>query len=139
MSAGEWLVASAMAHLDENAAIDPLRLVDFLPDRAAYPWAQVEDPVLAAFDGAGVTGRVGTLAIQFRDGGERPARLRLLMGRVEDQMAALPADLGGEGWRLAGIALARSRLARVKDPSAGSGQVVWLGRSEWAVRVFRIN
>lgn len=131
MSAGDWLAASCMAHLAENAALDPLQLFDFVPERAGFPWAQVEDPVLGSWDGAGVTGRVGTLAIAFRDGGERPARLRLLMGRVEDQMAGLPADLGGEGWRLAGLSLARSRLARVRDG--------WLGRSEWAVRVFRVN
>ena len=131
MSAGAWLFASVMAHLDQNAALDPLRVFDFAPDRAGFPWAQVEDPVLAAWDGAGVAGRVGTLPIAFHDGGERPGRLRLLMGRVEAQMAALPADLGGEGWRLAGLSLARTRVARVKDG--------WLGRTEWAVRVFRAD
>ena len=131
MSAGSWLAASCMAHLDQNAALDPLRVFDWLPERAGLPWAQVEEPVLQAWDGAGVTGRIGTIAIGFRDGGERPARLRLLMARVEEELAALPADLGGDGWRLAAISLARSRLARVKDG--------WLGRSEWAVRIFRVN
>ena len=131
MSAGEWLAASCMAQLAQNAALDPLQVFDFMPERAGLPRAQVEDPVLQAWDGAGFTGRIGTVAIGFRDGGERPVRLRLLMGRVEAQMAALPADLGGEGWRLAGLSLARSRLTRVKDG--------WLGRSEWAVRVFRVN
>ena len=130
MSAGEWLAAGCMAHLAENAALAPLRIFDFVPERAALPWAQVEDPVLAAADGAGVTGRVGTLAIGFRDGGERPTRLRLLMGRVEEQMAAMPADLG-EGWRIAGISLARSRVQRIRDG--------WLGRLDWSVRVFRVN
>lgn len=131
MSAGAWLVAATLAHLDGNAAIDPLRVFDLVPDRAVFPWAQIEDPVLSAQDGAGVTGRVGTLAITCRDGGERPARLRGLIGRMEEQMAALPSDLGGEGWRLTSIALARSRIVRVKDG--------WAARSEWAVRVFRVN
>ena len=131
MSAAEWLFASCMAHLAENAALDPLRVFDLLPERAAFPWAQIEDPVLQAYDAAGLTGRIGTLAMQFRDGGERPARLRLLMGRMEEQMATLPGDLGGEGWRMAGCSLARTRLGRVKDG--------WLGRTEWAVRVFRAN
>ena len=131
MSAGNSLVASCMAHLAENAALDPLRVFDFAPERAAFPWAQIEDPVLQAWDAALATGRVGTLAIGFRDGGERPARLRFLMGRLEDEMATLPRDLSGEGWRLAGLSLARTRLARVKDG--------WLGRSEWAVRIFRTN
>lgn len=131
MSAGNSLVASCMAHLAENAALDPLRVFDFAPERAAFPWAQIEDPVLQAWDAALATGRVGTLAIGFRDGGERPARLRFLMGRLEDEMFVMPGDLGGEGWRLAGLSLARTRLARVKDG--------WLGRSEWAVRIFRTN
>ena len=131
MSAGEWLSASCMAHLAENAALDPLQVFDFLPERAGVPWAQVEEPVLGAWDGVAMTGRIGTVAIGFRDGGERPARLRLLMGRVEEQMAMLPGDLGGEGWRLAGLSLARSRLQRVKDG--------WAGRLEWSVRMFRAN
>ncbi|WP_375390798.1 hypothetical protein [uncultured Sphingomonas sp.] len=131
MTAGDWLAASAMVRLDQNAALDPLRVYDWLPERAAMPYAQVEDPVLRADDGAGVTGRVGTLGIAFRDGGERPARLRLLMARVEEQMATLDPDLGGDGWRLAGIALSRTRLARVRDG--------WVGRLEWSVRLYRVN
>ncbi|WP_425229237.1 hypothetical protein [Sphingomonas sp.] len=131
MSAAEWLFASCMAHLAENAALDPLHVFDFAPDRAGFPYAVIEDPVLQAWDGALTTGRIGTVAIGFRDGGERPARLRLLMGRVEEQMAYLPGDLGGEGWRLAGLSLARSRVARVKGG--------WIGRAEWSVRIFRAN
>ena len=131
MSAGEWLSASLMAHLAENAALDPLTVFDFWPERAALPWAQIEDPVLRGADGAGVTGRVGTVGIVFQDGGERPWRLRLLMGRVEEQLSSLPGDLGGDGWRLAGISLGRSRIAR--------GKSGWGGRSEWAVRIFRTN
>ena len=131
MSAGEWLVASAMALLDGNPTLDPLRVFDFAPSRAAFPYAVIEDPVLKAENGAGVIGRVGTFAIQFRDGGEQPRRLRWLVGRLEDAVALLPPDLGGEGWRLAGLALAQSRIARGKDE--------WLARSVWAVRGFRTN
>lgn len=129
-SAGNWLVASVMAHLNENAAIDPLRLYDFVPSRFSYPWAHVEDAQLSAVDGAGVTGRAGTLAIQCRDGGERPKRLRWLVGRLEDQMEGLHPDLG-EGWRLAGLSLAQSRIVRGKDE--------WVSRSVWAVRMFRVS
>ncbi|MDB5696062.1 MAG: hypothetical protein JWN21_1605 [Sphingomonas bacterium] len=130
MSAGNWLVASVMAHLDENPALAPLRLFDFVPSRFSYPWAHVEDASLSAIDGAGVRGRVGTLAIQCRDAGERPTRLRTLVARLEEQMEALDPDLG-EGWRLGGCALAGSRIVRGKDE--------WVARSVWAVRVFRVN
>lgn len=131
MSAGDRLAAATIARLDGNEALEPLRVYDWPPERAGVPYAQIEDPVLRADDGAGVTGRVGTLAIALRDGGERPARLRLLMARVEEQMAALDPDLGGDGWRLAGIALARTRLARVREG--------WVGRLEWSVRLYRVN
>ena len=131
MSAAKWLTASIMAHLAEDAALDPLRLFDFAPNRAGFPHAVIEDPVLEARDVAGLTGRVGTVAISLRDGGERPDRLRLLAGRVEDAMATLPADLGGEGWRLAALSLQMSRVVRVKDE--------WVARLVWAVRVYRAD
>lgn len=131
MSAGDWLLGSIMAHLAENAALDPLRVFDFVPARAGFPYAVVEDPVLEARDVSGLTGRVGAVAIACRDGGERPERLRFLLGRLEDEMATLPADLGGEGWRLAALSLQQSRIARGKDG--------WVARSVWAVRVYRAN
>ena len=130
MSAGQWLVASVMAHLNENPALDPLRLFDFVPSRFSYPWAHVEDASLSAIDGAGVSGRAGTLAIQCRDAGERPTRLRMLVGQLEEQMEALEPDLG-EGWRLGACTLSGSRIVRGKDE--------WVARSVWAVRVFRVN
>jgi hypothetical protein len=93
-----------------------------------HPYAVVEDAQLKAFDAAGVVGRIGTLAIGFTDTGEFPTRLRVLMVIAEDAVGALSPALDG-GWRLAGLELARSRLARTKDG--------WLGRAEWAVRLFR--
>lgn len=130
MNAGPWLIGSVMARLC-GAGLDPLHVFDFWPERATLPWAQVEDPVLRADDAVGVTGRVGSIAIVFADGGERPARLRLLMARVEERLAALPGDEGGDGWHLAGIGLLRTRLSR--------GKTGWNGRAEWAVRMFRTN
>lgn len=129
MNAGDWLLGTVMARLSENAALDPLHVFDFWPERAVLPWAQVEDPVLRADDAVQVTGRVGSIAIIFADGGERPARLRLLMDGVEEQLATLTGEAGGNGWHLASIGLLRTRLSR--------GKTGWNGRTEWAVRMFR--
>ena len=63
------------------------------------------------------------------DGGERPVRLRALAAAIETALLAMPADLGG-GWRLATIALARSRLTR------GSADR-WTAAAEFQVRLYQ--
>ena len=131
MSAAEWITAGMLAHLHFNAALDPLTVWVFPPARVVMPYAVIEDPVLEARDAAGLTGRIGTVSITCRDRGERPERLRFLLGRLEDEMATLPADLGGEGWRLAALSLQQSRLVKVKEE--------WVARTVWAVRVYRAN
>ncbi|MGH2266416.1 hypothetical protein ACQ1Z3_15080, partial [Enterococcus faecalis] len=88
--------------------------------------AVVGEPVLAAIDAAGVSGRGGTIVIAGEDEGEAPERLRRLLAGVEAAMEAMPADLGTGGWRLASVRLARSRIA-------GKGRR-WTGMSEFAVR-----
>lgn len=130
MSAGDTLVTAAMASLHAEDVLDVLTVFDAPPTRGFFPYAVVGEPVLHAVDAAGVTGRAGTLIVTYRDGGERPLALRLLMAVAEETVAALPADIG-DGWRLAGIALASSRLDRTKDG--------WTGRSAWSVRLFRMN
>lgn len=130
MSAGEALLARCVRQLADAPALAAVGVFDLPPARVSPPYAIVEDPVLQAWDGAGVTGRVGTLAVQVRDAGEQPARLRQISDAIEAALAALPADIGA-GWRLAGLALARSRVTRTRDG--------WVGRTEWAVRLFRAN
>ncbi|AXJ95484.1 hypothetical protein DM480_08095 [Sphingomonas sp. FARSPH] len=109
----------------------PLRAFDAPPARAATPYAVVGEPVLAAIDAAGVSGRGGTIVIAGEDEGEAPERLRRLLAGVEAAMEAMPADLGTGGWRLASVRLARSRIA-------GKGRR-WTGMSEFAVRLYRLN
>ena len=129
MSAGSALVAAVMAAL-ATEDLAPLVVFDAPPVRAGYPYAVIDEPQFAAADAAGVKGRTGTLAITWFDGGERPMPLRGRVASAEALIDLLPSALG-DGWRLAGIALARSRLARTKDG--------WVARSEWAVRVFRVD
>lgn len=130
MSAGMALQEAVFTELSGTAELDELAVFDAPPTRALAPYAVVEDPVLEQADAAGVSGRTGVLAIAFRDEGERPLRLRCLMALSEELVQLLAADLP-DGWRLAGIRLLRSRLTRAKDG--------WVGRSEWGVRMFRVN
>lgn len=130
MSAAAALVNAVVAALADDPLLAELKVFDAPPVRALAPYAVVEHPQFRGADAAGVTGRIGTLAVSFQDAGEVPTRLRVLMAVAEEAVDLLPAALG-DGWRLAGLELARSRLARVKEG--------WIGRAEWAVRVFRVN
>ena len=135
MSGRSWLAASAMTALCEQPALYPLTVFDAPPVRGAMPYAIVEDPVLGAWDLSGVTGLEGRMTISLVDDGERPALLRMLIERVEALLLAMPRDLGGEGWRLARLALARSRIVRAKV----DGQSRWTGASEFQVKIYRAN
>lgn len=128
-SASGALVAAVLARL-QGEDLTPLIVFDAPPVRAALPYAVIEEPQLGAADAAGVAGRTGTLAISYWDAGERPVRLRSRVAQVEELIEQLPGALA-DGWRIGGLVLARSRLARTRDG--------WLARSEWAVRVFRVN
>jgi hypothetical protein len=129
MTAGEALVAAVLAEL-KHETMQPVMVFDAPPVRASKPYAVIEEPQLKAENAAGVTGRVGTLAISWYAGGERPLGLRGHVAFGEELVDLLPTALA-DGWRLGGLVLARSWLRRTRDG--------WTARSEWAVRVFRAN
>lgn len=130
MSAREALAAQVMTHLDGRASLDPLRFFDPSPARAALPYGVIEEPVLTDWSTATWTGFEGRLVIVLHDGGERPTRVRRLMGLVEAAMMSLPPDLP-EGWRLVRCQLVRGRVARVGEQ--------WRATSEWVVRMYRMD
>ncbi|MEG3163786.1 DUF3168 domain-containing protein [Sphingomonas sp. PB2P19] len=126
MSARTRLQAAIVTRLD---AIAGLRVFDAPPVRGGLPYAVVEEPVLQQADAAGIAGRTGAVTVVSYDSGERPVRLRGLVGAIEDAMEALSGDVG-EGWRLTATRLVRSRLARTTEDR-------WRGVSEFAVRLYR--
>lgn len=130
MSAAQVLQAALVKQLRGRAALEGLAIFDMPPDRAAAPHAVVEDPVLAAWGAAAISGREGRITVAVHDGGERPVRLRRLQGKIEDLIATMPADLGGEGWRAIRLRLVRSRIARGRSER-------WTATSEYEVRVYR--
>ena len=136
MSARAWVTAAVTATLD-RPSLAPLRLFDAPPVRAAMPYAVIEEPVLNAWNASALDGFEGRLTVTLvddgADGGERPTRLRTLVDQVEAMLAVMPAGAGGDGWRLARLALARSRIVRAKV----AGQMRWVATSEFQIKLYR--
>jgi hypothetical protein len=118
-------LAEALAGLDVTAVFDAP------PARAARPYAVIEEAVLVDWGAKGMAGREGRFAVTLHDGGERPARLRLLAGAVEDAVEAMPRVLG-QGWAVASLGFVRGRIVR-------EGEGRWVATSEFRVRVLRAN
>lgn len=130
MSAQAQLQAALTAALGGHAPLGVLTGVfDAPPVRAALPYAVVGEAVLSDWGTKDAIGREARIAVLLHDGGERPARLRLLAGATETAIETMPRDLG-EGWRIASLAFVRSRIV----PN-GAGR--WIASSEYRVRMLR--
>lgn len=125
MSVQAILQAAVVASLE---GLDVTGVFDAPPVRCALPYAVVEEAVLADWGTKDMAGREGRLAVSIHDGGERPARLRVLAGAAEDAVGAMPRALG-EGWRIASLVFVRSRIVREG--------VRWVAVSEWRVRMLK--
>lgn len=128
MSVQTALQDALMAALEDHAPLGALTGVfDAPPVRAALPYAVVGEAVLGDWSTKDMAGREARAAVLLHDGGERPARLRLLAGEVEAAIEAMPRDLTG-GWRIASLSFVRSRIV----PN-GAGR--WIASSEYRVRM----
>ena len=130
MSVQALLQAAMAAALGEHAALAAAvtGIFDCPPVRAARPYAVIEEAVLADWGAKDLAGREGRLAVRVLDTGERPVRLRVLAGAVEDAIEAMPRMLG-EGWAVASLVFVRSRIARDNEG--------WTSVSEFRVRMLR--
>lgn len=112
--AGEAVVAAAM---DALGGLEGVAVYDGAPVQAAFPHVVVECGPESDWGWKGGGGRELRLAAVVRDKGERPERVRVLMGEVE-------AALGGlsevEGWRMVNANFVRARVVRERaGPRAG--------------------
>lgn len=126
MSAGAAVQAALVAALRDGVGAS---VFDAPPVRGAVPHVVVDDPVLRTWRASGVDGRDGRVSIAIHDAGERPVRLRVLAGQVEDRAAALSGDVG-DGWRLVALRLVRARTVR------GGGER-WTATLEFSVQAYR--
>jgi hypothetical protein len=123
-----------VAWLRAQGPLAGVAVFDAPPVRAALPYLVVEEPVCADWSTKSWAGVEARVAVTLFDAGERPARLRGLLAAVEAAVAVMPPALDG-GWRVARVALARSRIAQVRGTGAGGDR--WLGQAEFVARVWR--
>ncbi|KFG89428.1 hypothetical protein BV98_002812 [Sphingobium herbicidovorans NBRC 16415] len=130
MSAEVTVRAAAIAALREDTVLmDGLNgLFDGQPVRASVPYAVVGECLASDWGGKGLDGRELRLSISLHDAGETPGRLAMLLGRIEPVVQA--AD-GGEGWRIVGVRLIRSRLVKARDRDG------WQAVVDYRLRVVR--
>lgn len=131
MSAGAWIQAAVAEALRSRAEFADLAVFDAPPVRSATPYAVVGEAELVDWSTKDWTGRSGRIAVTLHDAGERPVRVRALIGAVAETIEALSGDLGA-GWRATGFRLVRERLALTASSR-------WTATSEFAVRVYRVE
>ena len=126
MSAGAALQAAAVAALQGIAELGGVH--DGPPVQAAVPYAVVEAGPEADWGHKSAAGRELRLAVTIRDEGERPARLRRLMGECETALAGIAAV---SGWQVVTMRFLASRTA--KDRQGG-----WAGLVEFRARLLAL-
>lgn len=125
--AGETLAAAASAALAGVAGLNGA--YEGPPVQAAFPYARIEAGPESDWSHKSGEGRELRLAITIHDQGERPARLRQLMGTAQAAIGALDGDLGD--WRLVTLIFLRSRMLR--EPGTA-----WAGAIEWRARLLKV-
>ncbi|HEX8668175.1 MAG TPA: DUF3168 domain-containing protein [Allosphingosinicella sp.] len=126
MSASEALVAAATAALQ---GVPDLGIHGGPPLQAAVPHAIVEAGPETDWGHKSGAGRELRLAVTVRDRGERPERLRRLMGEAEAAVAAVSTLAG---WQLVSLRFVRSRIAA---PAKGGAEADWAGVIEYRARM----
>lgn len=126
MTAREALRGGLLAAL--RTVLQPLAvtLFDAVPVRAGVPQAALGEPSEGDWGAAGIEGRELRVALTLTDEGERPLRLRTAMQAVE--AIALP-DLLVDGWRVAGLSVTATRMAK--------NGARWTASVEWRARLWR--
>lgn len=130
--AGEALQGAAAAALREIAG---LGVYDGPPVQAAFPYAVADAGLESDWSHKSGVGREVRIAVSIRDKGERPLRLRRLMGEAETALAGLEGVYSE--WRLVSLIHLRSRL--VPEPRGGgpAAQPGWAGVIEFRARMLR--
>jgi hypothetical protein len=125
--AGEALVAAALGALGGLSGLNGA--YDGAPVKASLPYATIELGAESDWSWKGGGGRELRLAVTVRDGGERPGRLRRLLGEAE--AAILRINDIGAGWRVVNMVTLRVRTGQKR---AGE----WIGTIEVRVRMERL-
>ncbi|MFV0922663.1 tail completion protein gp17 [Sphingomonas parapaucimobilis] len=101
-------------------------LFDAVPVRASVPQAVLGEPSDSDWGAAGIEGRELRVALTLTDEGEQPRRLRACVQAAE---AVSLAGVLADGWRVAGLSVTATRMAK-----AGAR---WTASVEWRARLWR--
>lgn len=120
--ASEALIAAAIAALRAGGSLSSVQ--ESGPVQASEPHAIVEAGPETDWGHKTGAGREVRLAVTIRDRGEAPQRVRTLLREAEAAVSGIGAPAG---WRLASLALLRSRATRTREG--------WTGSAEWRARM----
>jgi len=126
MSAGDELRQAAATALQ---AVGAMAVYDGPPLQAAHPYAVVEAGPETDWSHKNGAGREVRMALSLYDKGERPVRLRALIGEAE---AAMDGLAGPAGWQLVTMQFLRSRTVR-------DAKGVWVGVIEYRARMLEAS
>ena len=122
--AGDILLAAAADALRKVEGIG--RVYDAPPLQSAVPYALLAIDAETDWSHKSGAGREVRLAASLFDRGERPERLRRLVGEAEAALAGIDGAIGE--WRVATMVLMRARTVRGRDG-------VWAGVIEYRARL----
>jgi len=126
MTAREALRAGLMTALRPVLIPLGVTLFDAVPVRASVPQAVLGEPSDSDWGAAGIEGRELRVALTLTDEGEQPRRLRACVQAAE---AVSLAGVLADGWRVAGLSVTATRMAK-----AGAR---WTASVEWRARLWR--
>jgi hypothetical protein len=106
--AGDALAEALIAALGGLAGLNGA--YDGPPLQATFPYALVETGPETDWSHKSGGGRELRVAVTIRDKGEKPARLRALVGEAENAIGAITGALAG--WRLVTLVFVRSFMLR---------------------------
>ncbi len=126
MTAREALRAALMTAL--RPVLTPLgvALFDAVPVRASVPQAVLGEPSDSDWSAAGIEGRELRVVLTLTDEGEQPRRLRTCVQAAE---AIGLAEVLADGWRIAGLSVTATRMAKTGAR--------WTASVEWRARLWR--
>lgn len=128
MTAREALRIGLMTAL--RSVLTPLgmALFDAVPVRASVPQAVLGEPSDSDWGAAGIEGRELRVALTLTDEGEQPRRLRACVQAAE---AIGLAGALADGWRVAGLSVVATRMAKTGAR--------WTASVEWRARLWRVG
>ena len=127
MSADSVLQSTVLVRLRQVAGLNGVYLGP--PVRGTPPFAELGELIAIDWGVKDRAGRELRLLVSVRDAGETPVRVATLAAAVGSAIEGMPRDL--PGWRIASVALARSR-------NWGTSPGQWSASVDYRIRMMEV-